>query len=168
MSNRASSHHQKVTQELSDIRVGAGHGSLLVLGFYPLSEINCKVLSMEKNHGRCRDLEEIPRDLCKGPRVAKQADVVGRKGFPGQRSASFQEEDDMHFPKGLPDNGIRELVGCHIQLSPSPCPANTSPAKNCDTSHDKVLCSNKSEQVQLHLQIWTNLTNIMLSKRAET
>ena len=39
---------------------------------------------------------------------------------------------------------------------------------NCDTSHNKVLCSNKSEQVQLHLQIWTNLTNIMLSKRAES
>ena len=106
-----------MTQELSDIRVGAGHGSLLVLGFFPLSEISCKVLSMEKNHGRCRDLEEIPRDLCKGPKVAKQADVVGRKGFPGQRSASFQEEDDMHFPKGLPDNGIRDLVGYHIQLS---------------------------------------------------
>ena len=72
---------------------------------------------MEKNRGCYRDLEESPRDLCKGPRVAKQAEVVGGKGFPGQRSASFQEEDDMHFPKGLPDNGIRDLVGYHIQLS---------------------------------------------------
>ena len=128
MSNIVSSYHQKGTQELSEIRVGTGHGySQCWVSF--LSERNCKVFSMKKNHGSGRDLEEIPRDLCKGPRVAKKADVVGGKGFPGQRSASFQEEDDIDFPKGLPDNGIRDLVGCHIQLSPSPCPGNTSPTK---------------------------------------
>lgn len=159
MSNRASSHHQKVTQELSEIRVGAGHGSLPVLGFFPLSERNCKVLSMEKNHGRCRDLEEIPRDLCKGPRVAKQADVVGRKGFPGQRSASFQEEDDMHFPKGLPDNGIRELVGCHIQLSPSPCPANTSPTKQREQSEEHPLLPHFLPSPTLNLIEWKVYTH---------
>ena len=115
MSNRASSHHQKGTQELSEIRVqDMGHFQCWA-SF--LSQRNCKVLSMEKNHGRCRNVEESPRELCKRPRVAKQAEVVGGKGFPGQRSASFQEEDDMHFPKGLPDNGIRDLVGYHIQLS---------------------------------------------------
>ena len=78
MSGRASGYHQKGTQELSEIRVGAGLGSLPVLGFFPFSERNYKVFSMEKNHGSCRDLEESLRDLCKGPRVAKQAD--GREG----------------------------------------------------------------------------------------
>ena len=39
-----------------------------------LSPRETKVPSREKNHGGCRELEESPRDLCKGPRVAKQAD----------------------------------------------------------------------------------------------
>ena len=74
MSSRAFGYHQKGTQVLREITVGAGLGSLPVLGFFPFSERNCKVFSVEKNHGSCRDLEESPRDLCKGPRVAKQAD----------------------------------------------------------------------------------------------
>ena len=74
MSSRASGNHQKGTQELSEITVGAGCGSLPGLGFFPFSETNCKVSSMGKNHGSCRDLEESPRDLCRGPKFAKQAD----------------------------------------------------------------------------------------------
>ena len=63
MSNRASSHHQKGTQELSEIRVqDMGHFQCWA-SF--LSQRNCKVLSMEKNPGRCRNVEESPRELCK-------------------------------------------------------------------------------------------------------
>ena len=74
MSSRASGNHQKGTQALSEITVGAGHGSLPGLSFFPFSERNCKVSSMEKNHGSRRDLEESLRDLCRGPKFPKQAD----------------------------------------------------------------------------------------------
>ena len=58
MSNRTSGYHQKGTQELSEIRVqDVGHCQRWA-SF--LSQRNCKVLSMEKNHGRCRNVEESP------------------------------------------------------------------------------------------------------------
>ena len=64
---------------------------------------------------------------------------MGGKGFPDQRSDSFQEEDESLLPWGLPDNGIRDLVGCHIQLSPFPCPENTSPTKPREQSEEHPL-----------------------------
>ena len=36
MSESTSGYHQKGTQELSEVRVGAGPGSLPILGFFPL------------------------------------------------------------------------------------------------------------------------------------
>ena len=114
---------------------------------------------MENNHGSCRDLEESPRDLCKGPSVAKQAEVVGGKGFPKQRSASFQEDDELHLPWGLPDNGIRHLVGCHIQLSPFPCPRKTSPTKQREKSKEHPLLPHLLPPPALNLLEWKIYTH---------
>ena len=124
MSNRASGYHQKGTQGLSEIRVqDMGHCQCWA-SF--LSQRETVMFRECKRIVGVADLEESPRGLCKGPSIAKQAEVVGGKGFPGQRSASFQDDDELHLPWELPDNGIRDLVVCHIQLSPSPCPRNIS------------------------------------------
>ena len=114
---------------------------------------------MENNHGSCRDLEESPRDLCKGPSVAKQAEVVGVKGLSGQRNASFQEDDELHLPWGLPDNGIRHLVGCHIQLSPFPCPRKTSPTKQREQSEEHPLLPHFLPSPTLNLIEWKVYTH---------
>ena len=120
--------------------VGTGHGSVPLLGFFLFSGRNYKALTMEWAPGHWKDSKASLSNLCKQRTEGRwQAEVVGGKGLSGQRSASFQEKDELHFPGELPDNGIRDLVGCHIQLSPSPSPGNTSPIKQNEHSVEHPL-----------------------------
>ena len=98
MSNRTSGYHQKGTQGLSEIRVqDMGHCQCWA-SF--LSQRETVMFRECKRIVGVADLEESPRGLCKGPSIAKQAEVVGGKGLSGQRRASFQEDDELHFPQG--------------------------------------------------------------------
>lgn len=93
--------------------VGTGHGSVPLLGFF-FSEAETKALTMERAQGHWKDLNESLSDLCKQRTEGHWKAEVGGKGVSGQRRASFQEMMNCIFHG---DNGIRDLVGCHIQLS---------------------------------------------------
>ena len=64
---------------------------------------------------------------------------MGEKWLPDQRSASFQDDDELHLPWGLPDNDIRDLTGSHTQLSPSPFPGSTFPTKQREQNEEHPL-----------------------------
>ena len=54
---------------------------------------------MERAHGHWKDSKASLSDLCKQRTEGRwQAEVVGGKGLSGQGSASFQEDDEFHFP----------------------------------------------------------------------
>ena len=71
----------------------------------------------KKAQGTCAEDRSLPSRL------------MGGKRFADQRSASFQEDDELHLLWGLPDNDIRDLIGSHTQLSPSHFPGSTSHTK---------------------------------------
>lgn len=96
--------------------VGTGHGSVHCWASFFSEAETVMALTMERAQGHWKDLNESLSNLCKQRTEGHwKAEVVGGRGFLAREGPPSKRMMNCIFHG---DNGIRDLVGCHIQLSP--------------------------------------------------